>query len=431
MLSNQEIMQGTRLACYTEILSTGTIETCEVSQVVEGASTTCEFINPNLNYVCGIDIGTTTVACAIYDAKTGLRIAEVLEENIQRSYGADVISRIEACKEHGTSTLQDLIRSQLENIYNSALSMAKINTVDNTVITGNTTMLHILEGLNPETLGVTPFSVVSLFGHNSNFLNAYLPNCVSAYVGADLLCSALASQMTVQTSHSLLVDIGTNGEMCIFENGELTCCSVAAGPAFEGCGLSCGSPAIEGAITHVELLDNKVTINTIGSCITSICGSGIISLIHVLLQLGILDDTGKFTDEEYPELGVFKEGKFYINNSDVYITGEDISKVQLAKSAICAGIYTLLEVTDTDINSLETLYICGGFGTHLDISSACGIGLIPDEFSNKVKVLGNAALAGAVDIALDIPELSSNYKEINLSNSPIFMDHYIDCMLFE
>lgn len=431
LLTKKELDQGIRLACYTEFLSNGTIQTFETSQVVEGASTTSEFKNSSQNYVCGIDIGTTTIACVIYQAGTGKKVAEVLEENAQRSYGADVISRIEACKEYGTTTIQTIVRNQLTDIYQHALTFAEIHTVDNTVITGNTTMLHILEGLNPESLGVTPFTVLSLFGTSSDFLNAYLPNCVSAYVGADLLCSALASKMTSRSECSLLVDIGTNGEMCISENGALTCCSVAAGPAFEGCGLSCGTPAIEGAITHVELLNDKPSIDTIGTTMTSICGSGIISLIHVLLQLEIVDETGKFTDEECAELGTLRNGKFYIQDSDVYITGEDISKVQLAKSAICAGIYTLLEVTDTPIDSISTLYICGGFGTHLDIPSACSIGLIPNEFLEKVKVLGNAALQGAVNIALGIPEISSNYNEVNLSSSPIFMEHYLDCMLFE
>lgn len=431
LLTDKEIKEGVRLACYTEFLSAGTIETFEATQLVEGASDTTELINTTLNYVCGIDIGTTTIACVIYSAKTGKRVAEVLEENAQRSYGADVISRIEACKEYGTDTIQQVIRTQLDRMYCLALNKADIPNVDKTVITGNTTMLHILEGLNPETLGVTPFTVVSLFGTQSDYLDAYLPHCVSAYVGADLLCAALASKMIENPACSLLVDIGTNGEMCISENGELTCCSVAAGPAFEGCGLSCGTPAIEGAITHVELKNNKPIISTIGTTMTSICGSGIISLIHVMLELELIDETGKFTDEVCLDLGTLSDGKFYIQESDVYITGEDISKVQLAKSAICAGIYTLLGVTSTSIDSIDTLYICGGFGAHLDIPSACGIGLIPNEFLDKVKVLGNAALTGAVNIALGTKEIAPIYKEVNLSNSPLFMDYYIDCMLFE
>lgn len=431
LLSEQELKDGVRLACYTEFCSSGTVETFQAEQKVLSSSAKAELTNASMSYICGIDIGTTTVACVVYDAKSGEKLSEVLKENAQRSYGADVISRIEACKEHGTHVIQEVIRTQLEQMYQEALTKAKITKVDKTVITGNTTMLHILEGLNPETLGITPFTVVSYFGENTTFLQAYLPHCVSAYVGADLLCSALTSDMIHKSSCSLLIDIGTNGEMCIYENGELTCCSVAAGPAFEGCGLSCGSPAIEGAITHVELVDGSPRIEIIGDKIGSICGSGIISLIHVLLQLEVVDETGKFTEEECPELGTLKDGKFYIKESEVYITSEDIAQVQLAKSAICAGIYTLLEVTETDISNIDTLYICGGFGTHLHIPSASGIGLIPTELEDKVVVLGNAALTGAVNIALGMEEITSNYKEVNLSNSPIFMDYYIDCMLFE
>lgn len=433
LLTPKEIKDGIRLACYTEFLTTGTIETFDTTQMVLGSSETSEFSNDELRYVCGIDIGTTTVACVIFQATTGKKVAEVLQENKQRSFGADVISRIEACAEHGTDTIQKIIRAQLEEMFYGALESAHIDEsqIDKTVITGNTTMLHILEGLNPETLGVTPFTTLSLFGDSTSFLSAYLPHCVSAYVGADLLCAALASKMTERPSCSLLVDIGTNGEMCIYQNNLLICCSVAAGPAFEGCGLSCGSPAIEGAITHVELINGAPLVHSIGNTLKSICGSGIISLINVLLQLEIIDETGKFTDEECLELGTLTDGKFYIQNSDVFITGEDVSKVQLAKSAICAGIYTLLDATETDISFIETLYICGGFGAHLDITSACGIGLIPTELKDKVSVLGNAALTGAVNIALGIPEIEPIYKEVNLSSSPEFMDYYIECMMFE
>ena len=429
-LSKEEIQNGIRLACFTEILGAVEIETFEDVQKIMSYNKHIAPKNSLCNYICAIDIGTTTVVCVIYNGKTGALISEIFEENAQRIYGADVISRITKCTEIGTKKLQDVIRTQLNHMYKKSLALAHIDCVDKTVITANTTMLHILEGLNPECLGHAPFQTTSLFGTNSDFLSAYIPKCVSAYVGADLLCATLHSKMTKTDEISILIDIGTNGEMCIYKDNRLACCSVAAGPALEGCGLSCGSPAIDGAITRAYIDHNTVTLEYIGDSIKSICGSGIISLVSALKDLELIDETGRFSDIAHPNLGTMMDDKFYIRNSQTYISQKDIRQIQLAKSAICAGLYTLIKETNTDMNDIAKLYIAGGLGSNIDISSACNIGLIPSAFLNKTVILGNAALAGAIELALGYDELSDIYDEINLSSSPTFMDYYLDCMMF-
>ncbi len=471
-LTVEEIEDNIRLACYTEILGAVEIETLERKSDILGLDGSFYCESGSKSIVCAIDIGTTTIACIIYDANNQEILAEVLEENVQRSYGADVISRITVCTEKGVDLLFSLIKKQLERIYNKAVQMAsdKVNCRKNadiikiteTVITGNTTMLHILEGLNPEKLGYSPFETTSLFGYDSAFLSAYLPKCVSAYVGADLLCAVLSSNMIKSDKVSILVDIGTNGEMAIYKEGKLICCSVAAGPAFEGWGLSCGSPAIEGAITGFDKIEKKYKIKFVGGSpssnlsngggdasneLSSICGSGIIDLISILIDEEVIDESGAFNAEnnnnlslvvnangEASPLGFLKneddEIRFYIGNTDVYISQKDVRQIQLAKAAISAGIYTLLNETKTDVSIVDSLYLCGGFGSHLDIDSSCNIGLIPSDLRDKVKVIGNAALAGALKISLGYEEVPDIYEEVNLSASREFMDYYVDCMMF-
>ena len=430
-LTQTEIDSGIRLACFTTILGVATVETFNATQDILGLKKTIPSLDATLTTVCAIDIGTTTVACVIYDSTTGECLAEVLESNVQAAYGADVISRIESATENGVEVLANAIQGQLTKIYNSCKKLAGVDKIDKTVITGNTTMLHLLEGLDPVSLGVSPFKTVSLFGYNTKFLEAYLPRCVSAYVGADLLCSALSSGMVHKDEISLLVDIGTNGEMCIYKNNKLVVASTAAGPAFEGCGLSCGSPAVDGAITGIVTNGEDFTIKHIGSDINTVCGSGIVSVVSTFKDLEILDETGRLTDESHPNLGYYQDDTYYIKNSNVRITGEDIRQVQLAKAAICAGILTLLDETNTNINDVSSLYIAGGFGYHLNIKEACNIGLIPLELLSKVKIIGNAALEGALKIALNYAELPEIYTEVNLSTSKTFSNNYIECMMFE
>ncbi len=481
-LSEEDLENDIRLACCTKFLGEVDIETLEYKSDILGLSNTVLENKNNQDIVCAIDIGTTTVVCVIYDINNQKVLAEILEENSQRAYGADVISRITVCTENGVELLSSIIKEQLTGMYTKAIRAAfskditsnscsttekrkdtelagssvsdaylDLSQINKTVITGNTTMLHILEGMNPEKLGYSPFETTSLFGYESKTFNAYLPKCVSAYVGADLLCAVLSSDLLESDKVSLLVDIGTNGEMAIYKNKKLVCCSVAAGPAFEGWGLSCGSSAIEGAITGFEKVADQYIINYIGNTpnveIQSICGSGIISLISILINENIIEESGAFNEEinnslpsllnadgESSSLGKLvnedDEIRFYIGNTDVYIAQKDIRQIQLAKSAICAGVYTLLEKTDTDATSVEALYICGGFGSHLDIDSACNIGLLPSEVSDKIKVIGNAALSGALRISVGYEEVPEIYEEINLSASRKFMDYYIDCMTF-
>ena len=381
-------------------------------------------------YGFAVDIGTTTVAMQLIHRPSGRIVAEQLEENTQRGFGADVISRIEACRDGGLTVLSDRIAEQLESMAAQCLAKSGVLEVEESVVTGNSTMLHIYEGLNPASLAVSPFAVQSYFGGFSRRTLAgkpvYLPRCIGAYVGADICCALLAAGHTSDTTQ-LLADIGTNGEIALLQNGALICCSTAAGPAFEGAGLSKGMAAGDGAICAVAREDRATRYETVGcKPAAGVCGSGILDALAVMLASEAMDDTGYIEDEEWP-----------IGDSGISVTQRDVRQIQLAKSAICAGILTLLEHQRLRAADIDRFIIAGGFGSSMNLDSAAAIGLFPAALRQKTAFIGNGALGGAVMLlrrhALreESVRMASEATELSLSASPPFMDHYIDCMTFD
>ncbi|NLK72641.1 MAG: DUF4445 domain-containing protein [Clostridiales bacterium] len=420
---------GMRLACFCTIMGDVFIKVHneEANILAKAAMPDIDMTEKGYGIAC--DIGTTTVVVRLYKLESGEVLAERSEENEQKSYGADVISRIVSSKGEGLSVLSQLIRNQLERMISECMTEASIMQINKTVITGNTTMLHIYENLDPSSIAVVPFETKSLFGELSNYkhMNAevYIPRCIGAYIGADIVCAILASEMLEKDKCALIVDIGTNGEMALLKNGELICCATAAGPAFEGAGLSMGMMAKNGAIDSVVINNDDVSYTVIGNTeAKGICGSGILDAVYVMKEKGIIDETG------------YLEEDFVIGDSKVLVSQNDIRQIQLAKSAICAGIYTLIHDADVSMEEIETLYVAGGFGNHVNMVSATGIGLLPSELLNKIKFIGNGALAGASMILLNndmlkkSEEISKKAKELHLSESAYFMDKYIDLMYF-
>lgn len=363
--------------------------------------------------------------------------------NAQSVHGADVISRIGAkCHEE----LHRIVVDQLTGLFLQVLGEdAAPNEVQRIVITGNTTMLHFLAGYDPSSLAVSPFTPVSLFGEEMPasrlfpvFENArlYLPPCISAYVGGDMVCAMTDSRLWESGKTTLLADIGTNGEMALFHNGKLCACSTAAGPALEGACIHMGMAASSGAIDRVTLSETgELCWHTIGDApAKGLCGSGLISLIACLVQSGQIDETGALCDPvEAPDGS--EEDCILIGDSGVFLTQKDIRQVQLAKAAICAGILTMLEECGIAPQDVERFFICGGFGSYIDPHAASVIGLFPAPLEHCVQTLGNAAGAGAV-LLLDetmrdtARRLQQETGLIELSSSPVFMEEYIEQMCF-
>ena len=313
-------------------------------------------------------------------------------------------------------------------------------------------MQHIAAGIDPSSIANAPFIAPTLFGDERKATDigllenpkaiVYFAPCFASYVGGDIACGMIATRLDRCEETALFVDIGTNGEIGLSTKNGLYFCSAAAGPALEGAHIECGMSGVSGAVSEISVLDGTIDYQTIGdSSPVGICGSGIIDAVAVMLETGLLDETGCIADEsdDHPTLlGEDEEGDpvFQITEN-VYMTGKDIREVQLAKAAICAGIRTLLEEAGIDTDDVDKVVIAGGFGSHIRKESACRIGLIPPELLKKISFAGNTAGAGAVAILLsnEAKDQADRIREkatyLELSQNAKFMEQYIEEMMFE
>ena len=370
-----------------------------------------------------VDIGTTTVAAYLFDLTDGRLLDSVCRENPQKVHGADVISRVGYALAGGADELRVEIGHCLEELAKEMSDRADVSAPDTVVAVGNTAMLHLLTATDPSPLSAAPFVLKRRFGEWE--AGRYYPPCISAYVGADMTAAMLASDMCRQEKTSLLLDVGTNGEMALLHGGRLLCCSTAAGPAFEGAGITCGSLAIPGAVCAVKVVDGALRCETIDNKpAVGLCGTGLIDAVAALLEVGVLEDSG-YMEEDAP-----------LGDSGLILTRADIRQVQLAKAAIRAGIDTLLHEAGVGYEEIDTVYLAGGFGSYLHPESCAAIGMIPRELIGKLQVLGNAAGRGASLILLSAEELAAAEEiarratTLELSSSMVFMEKYVDSMMF-
>jgi len=409
-----------------------------------------------------VDIGTTTVVSFLIDLSSGKIIDKEAETNSQRRYGADVISRVDFTDKNsdGTQILSNLIKNQINGMVDSMCTRSgvKRHNIYEMTVTGNTIMLHFFLGLPTKNIAVAPFTPIITeavkfraeeVGIKINGIVSVMPG-IASYVGGDITAGILACGMMESNKYSLLIDLGTNGEIALGSSQGVTSCAVAAGPAFEGGNIKCGVGGVKGAIYSVDL-DKPDICKTIGdeqAC--GICGSGVIDAVSELLKHDIIDYTGRFADKEAisnvdlrDRLIEDNDGRQFIlaeksqQGHPIVITQKDIREVQLAKAAVAAGIQVLLKESDVSCEDIEKVYVAGGFGSYMNIESALNIGLIPSELKDKISFVGNTAGMGAV-----LYLLSKRYREkaetitrraayIELSNKPEFQNFYIENMTFE
>jgi len=434
--NSMEQLAGVRLSCQAVLLGDAEVwlaeeralEQIEISAAEKQYSK--EIMTPMVGRIgAAVDIGTTTLAMKLFDLRTGECIGQSSRENPQRSVSADVMGRIQAALEGEGERLQQQILTALETMLTEASTKANINPeqVDVMLIVGNTTMLYLLTGKSPVSLAYAPFKADDLYGRIDKVIGrrAYLPHCMNAYVGADITAAVLASGMCEKDEISLLCDIGTNGELALWKDETLYVSSTAAGPAFEGAGISCGCGSIMGAVDKVWVEEGSIRIHTIGEAVpVGICGSGLLDAIAAYLELGEIDETGAMDDGEL------------LLSKKVAVQPKDVRAVQLAKAAIAAGIETMFSEARITASDVRTLYIAGGFGSHINIESAIKIGLIPAELKDKVEVLGNAALTGAVEMLLDqrlqitARKIAGRSKHVNLGGNKVFNEQFVEEMMF-
>ena len=438
LLSAEEIDQGVRLACLTYAMGDCEIETLlgdgGAQIVIDGALPQFELDPQFKRYGIAVDIGTTTLAARLYDGG-GQRLSECSLLNPQQEWGADVVSRIEAALDGKAHLLAKAIRAALDGMVSRLCEDFGISAdaIDGMVITGNTVMLSLLTGEDVKAFSHAPFDVKRLFGetvtaHTLGLLSlqadtpVYLPPCISAFVGADITCSIVASQLCKKDT-AALIDVGTNGEMALWHDGRLTVSSTAAGPAFEGVSIERGMRGGAGAIDRVAVLNGALAAHVIGGgAPVGICGSGLVDAIACLLDLELLDESGYLEDGEV------------VIASPVRLTQRDVRMVQLAKSAICAGLLTLIEDRGLVAKDIPTLYIAGGFGNYLNVYSASRIGLLPMDLIKGASTIGNAALVGASMMLLNgaikdqANALAKKACVLSLAESPVFSENYMDGM---
>jgi len=346
-------------------------------------------------YGVAIDVGTTTVVMYFLDLISG-KIGKISSFiNPQGAYGSDVISRINYCQLHdnGLKELQQAIINALNRELKKFADDRGIDTdcFERMVFTGNTTMLHLLLGEDPVSIALAPFrprfierqarkGKETSLAVNSEAVIVTLPS-VSAFVGADVVAGLAA--LNVKQRRYLYTDIGTNGEIALVTDEEIYTCSAAAGPAFEGAGISCGMSALKGAIASYAGPDSYRVIGNVSPA--GVCGSGIIDIIAWLLDNGKIDETG------------FIKQDFQIcSDGNIYLTQKDIREVQLAKSAIYSGMKILLKRKGLEFRDMDALFLAGGFGNYINVNSALRMGLLPGELAGKICQVGNSAGIGAL-----------------------------------
>ena len=403
-----------------------------------------------------VDIGTTTVAAFLYDLESGRRLGAEGGRNAQRSYGADVISRITCASEGKLPALRDAVRAQIAALAEDLCKKTghDKHEIRRVAIAGNTVMEHLFTGLDPTNIGVAPFTPESLFGDHWKCTDClpelgidadvYICPCVAGYVGGDITAGLVASGAPEAEGLWLYVDIGTNGEMGLGNAAGFVTCATAAGPAFEGAEISCGMDGSPGAVDKVTAKDGDVTVHVIGEGkAIGVCGSGLVDAISAMLTVGAVTEAGRMLPpEEAPEkvrYRIFRredDTLAFRLKDDVFISAQDIREVQLAKSAIRAGAETLLQLQGKTAKDITSLVIAGGFGSFLDKRSALHIGLLPQVPLEKIVHVGNAAGAGAAlsladagEAALQAFDKKCTYLE--LSSSKEFMENYVEYMAFD
>ncbi len=401
-------------------------------------------------YQAAVDIGTTTVAVQVVDQE-GLVALSGTKLNDQEICGADVISRIKASGEGKLEQLTSLIRKEIAG-------MLKGYHCETVVVCGNTTMLHLFLGVDPSPIGVYPFTPVftetrEVTGEEVG-LDAdkvvILPSA-SGYIGADTVCGVLAQDLSKE-SGTLLIDLGTNGEMVLSFRGQMFAASTAAGPCLEGAEIECGMGGTPGAIAHVRLAppmtgylrplmdDSPFQMKIIDAEFAEgICGSGLIDIVAVLLELGVMTKDGQFVLEQPPGPARtvaqrIRDGKLYLTDT-VYLSEQDIRKFQLAKAAIRAGIETLLEAAGAQAEDVDEVLIAGGLGYFLRTESAVRAGLIPENLSEEMEAVGNAALEGALkcldpEVLKEAERIAKAIQVIDLSAFKGFEKRWIASMDF-
>lgn len=430
-----------RLACETKILGDMEVilpagrrtEILTDSAFVPGAA------DGTHTYAAAFDIGTTTVVCYLLDGREGKLLAQTSCVNPQTQFGADVISRIQYAMDKDASVMARCIRDALDKLVREAADQTGISPeeIGVTAIVGNTAMHHLLLEIDPKPLTVPPYmpSVREALEMNGASMLPSCPNSeirilpnIAGFVGADTVGCLVATRFDRLEELTLMIDIGTNGEMVLGDRSRRIACSTAAGPAFEGAKIQCGMRGAAGAVDHVTLENGKIQWSVIGGGVpVGLCGSGLLDLVAALLETGDISESGQMLCGD----------RYTLEGTGVFLTRKDVREVQLAKAAIRAGIELMCSTLGVEPKDIRKVLLAGAFGNYLNPASACAIGMIPPVLLPRIQPIGNAAGGGARLCALSSREyvyskqLAQGTEFLELASLPEFNDCYVDCLMFE
>ncbi len=437
-------------------------ETWRVQAVVQGREI-IGLLAPDLPSLgLAVDVGTTKIAIYLLDLNTGQTLLSRGLTNPQIAYGEDIIARIsytESDVSHST-TLRDLVVEGLNDAVDEMCAQvgAKPSQVSDTVIVGNTVMHHILLGLPLRQLARAPYvpAVTSALDVKARDVGlaftsgsyVHMPANIAGYVGADHVAMLLATRIEKQPGTTLAIDIGTNTEICLRHNHQMTSTSCASGPAFEGAHIKHGMRAANGAIEHLRIVEDKIEYQTIGGAPpVGLCGSGILDAMAHLYLAGVLDEQGRMHD--HPRVRTVDGEREFIlvdepdfphdprgndSHRTISFSQKDVRELQLAKGAISAGIKLLLKTAGVQIGEIDKVIVAGAFGTYIDIVSAIAIGMLPDLPLDRYHQVGNAAGIGAKLILVsrarrdEARKLAKCVKYLELAAHPDFANIFAQSM---
>lgn len=417
-------------------------------------------------YGVAFDIGTTTIVGILWDLKNKIMVDLEADTNPQSVFGADVISRIQYCMEdeENTKKMQEKVIDCCNSMIIKFCERNNLteDAIYDAIVVGNTTMSHLLLGVNPVNLSRIPFAPAfceavtvdaDRIGMRINpCAEVYvLPN-IAGHVGSDITAVMLATNLFSLRGNVIAIDIGTNGEILASSDGRICACSTAAGPAFEGACIHDGMRAAKGAIEGISI-EQDITLKIIDSDEpVGICGSGLIEAVSELLRVGLITDKGNLISKaqaqemKIPEAvcdRLFGEGTdagvvlYRKENGDtISLMQQDIREVQLAKGAILGGMLTLMKELDFTVEEIDRIIIAGAFGSYIDKESAVRIGLLPSIELDKIESIGNGAGIGASMALLSsetrniAEEQVKRIKHVELSQNMDFQDYYVKSMLF-
>lgn len=413
-----------------------------------------------------VDIGTTTVVAKLIDMSNGQCLGTQATINPQIQYGDDCVSRIAyAQSDAKLAQLHQTIISCVNELISKLCSQLAIDSkqVCAACVVGNTTMNHIFLKLPVISLGQAPYEAYSVDAHSLRAEQLSLQinpaaqiltvENIAGFVGSDITAVALAADINSANEITLIVDIGTNGEIVLGTAGKLYAASCAAGPAFEGARISCGGRAAEGAIEAVVGNENNIDVDVIGGGpARTICGSGLIDAVALLLNLGVIDSSGRFVECEKLKANLPSailsrviehngQPAFCLSDAQqqsprVILTQKDVRETQLAKAAIRAGIKLLQKKLGIGDSDIKHVLLAGAFGNYIRRESALRIGLLPQIEPERIVFVGNAASSGAQMMLLSTQSresacrLARKIEYVEIANEPEFQEVFADCMIF-